>query len=64
MGIILLFYYYRLVLGLVNFKDYIIDYPNSKDYLINFLAMFLEKGIIDEKLVKVYLRCCDIIEKF
>jgi len=48
---------------MVNFKDNIIDYPNSKDYLHRFLNMINEKNIIDENLLKVYQKCCDNMEK-
>jgi hypothetical protein len=58
-----LFYYNRIVLGLVNFKDNIIDYPNSKDYLQKFLNMILEENVIDKQLLKVYQKCCDNLEK-
>jgi hypothetical protein len=51
------------VLGLVNFKDNMIDYPNSKEYLHKFLKMITENNVIDEKLLKVYQRCCDNLEK-
>lgn len=54
---------FSIVLGLVNFKDNIIDYPNSKEYLRKFLQLIKEHQILDEKLLKVYHRCCDNIEK-
>jgi len=53
----------RIVLGMVNFKDNIIDYPNSKDYLQKFLNLIKEKNIMDENLLKVYQKCCDNMEK-
>jgi hypothetical protein len=51
------------VLGMVNFKDNLIDYPCSKDYLNNFLLMIRDKNIIDENLFKVYQIVCDNMEK-
>ncbi len=56
--------FFRITLGLVNFKDNIIDYPNSKDYLQKFLKMIKDKNIIDEKLLEVYKKCCDNLEKY
>jgi hypothetical protein len=52
------------VLGLVNFKDNIIDYPNSKEYLHKFLKQIKNEEIIDDKLLEVYQKCCDNIEKY
>ena len=54
---------FRIVLGLVNFRDNMIDYPNSKTYLKNFLVTITEKEIIDLKLHQVYEKCCENIEK-
>ena len=54
---------FSIVLGLVNFKDNVIDYPNSKEYLQKFLEMIKNENIIDEKLLEVYQKCCDNIEK-
>jgi len=51
-----------IVLGLVNFKDNIIDYPNSKDYLQKFLEKIGNEEIIDEKLLEVYQICCDNLQ--
>ena len=48
---------------MVNFKDNLIDYPCSKDYLNNFLIMIRDKNIIDENLFKVYQIVCDNMEK-
>jgi len=59
-----LFFNFSIVLGLVNFKDNMIDYPNSKTYLKRFLNLIAQKNIIDEKLLIVYEHCCDNIEKF
>ena len=53
----------RIVLGLVNFIDNIIDYPNTKEYLRKFLDLIKINNIMDEKLLKVYQRCCENIEK-
>ena len=53
-----------IVLGLVNFKDNIIDYPNSKEYLSQFLKLITDNKIIDEKLLQVYQKCCDNMEKY
>lgn len=53
-----------IVLGLVNFKDNIIDYPNSKEYLQKFLKLITENKVIDENLLKVYQKCCDNMEKY
>ena len=53
------FYLFSIVLGLVNFKDNLIDYPNSKDYLRRFFLMIKNKQIIDEKLLRVYEKCLD-----
>lgn len=55
--------YYSIVLGLVNFIDNIIDYPNTKEYLRKFLDLVKLNSIMDEKLLKVYQRCCENIEK-
>ena len=56
--------YNRLVLGLVNFKDNAIDYPNSKDYLDKFLNILTENQIIDENLKQVYHKCIDNMGKY
>lgn len=52
-----------IVLGLVNFKNNIIDYPNTKEYFQKFINDIKENNIIDEKLLKVYQRTCDNLEK-
>ena len=52
-----------IVLGLVNFKNNIIDYPNTKEYFQKFINDIKENNIIDEKILKVYQRTCDNLEK-
>jgi len=52
-----------IVLGLVNFIDNIIDYPNTKEYLLKFLELVKLNNIMDEKLLKVYQKCCENIER-
>jgi len=52
-----------IVLGLVNFIDNLVDYPNTKDYLLKFLELIKVNSIMDEKLLKVYQRCCENLEK-
>jgi len=52
-----------IVLGLVNFRDNMIDYPNSKKYLKDFLSEITDKEIIDENLKTVYEKCCNSIEQ-
>lgn len=52
-----------IVLGLVNFKDNITNFPSSKAYLKKFLLKLTELDIIDSNLEKVYETCCDNIEK-
>lgn len=52
-----------IVLGMVNFRDNIVNFPNSKLYLKQFLNLATERKIIDFKLQEVYERCCDNIEK-
>ena len=52
-----------IVLGLVNFKNNIIDYPNTKEYFQKFINLIKENNIIDEKILKVYQRTCDNLEK-
>lgn len=52
-----------IVLGLVNFKDNITNFPSSKAYLKKFLLKLTELDIIDINLEKVYETCCDNIEK-
>jgi hypothetical protein len=47
----------------VNFKDNIIDYPNSKEYLRKIMVLIREKHIIDEKLLQVYQKCTENLEK-
>lgn len=54
---------FRIVLGLVNFKENIIDYPNSKDYLRKIMTAIRENDIFDDKLVRVYQRCIENIER-
>lgn len=49
---------------MVNFKDNIIDYPNSKEYLHKFLNIIKDKNIIDENLLKVYKKGCGNLEKY
>ena len=51
------------MLGLVNFKDNIIDYPNSKEYLNKFLKLLKQEAIIENNLYEVFQQCCDNIEK-
>ena len=53
-----------IVLGLVNFKNNIIDYPNTKEYFQKFINLIKENNVLDEKILKVYQRCCDNMEKF
>ena len=48
-----------IVLGLVNFQENIIDYPKSKDYLQKLLDIVKEKKILDEKILKIYQKCCE-----
>lgn len=57
-------YYYfkmtfRIVLGMVNFKENIIDYPNCKDYFRKFLGLIKSKKVMDGNLLTVYERCCE-----
>lgn len=52
-----------IVLGLVNFQDNIIDYPKSKDYLQKLLDIIKSKNIIDEKILKIYQKCCENMTK-
>ncbi len=52
-----------MVLGLVNFRDNIVNYPSSKTYLKEFLALMTELEIIDDNLKIVFEKCCDNIEK-
>jgi hypothetical protein len=54
---------FRIVLGFVNFKDNIIDYPNSKDYLQKFLNLIKLNNVIDEKLLQVYQKVVDNVGK-
>ena len=53
-----------IVLGLVNFKNNIIDYPNTTDYFQKFINLIKENNILDEKILIVYQRCCDNIKKY
>ena len=53
-----------IVLGLVNFKNNIIDYPNTKEYFQKFINLIKDNNVLDEKILKVYQRCCDNMEKF
>ena len=52
-----------IVLGLVKFKKNIIDYPNTKKYFQNFIDNIKKNKVLDEKILLVYQRCCDSIEK-
>ena len=52
-----------IVLGLVKFKKNIIDYPNTKKYFQNFIDNIKINKVLDEKILIVYQRCCDSIEK-
>ena len=52
-----------LVLGLVNYKDNIIDYPNTKDYFRSFVNCIKDKNILDEKMITVFQRTCDNLDK-
>ena len=52
-----------IVLGLVNFKNNIIDYPNTKEYFQKFINLIKDNNVLDEKILKVYQRCCDNMEK-
>ena len=52
-----------IVLGLVKFKKNIIDYPNTKKYFQNFIDNIKINKVLDEKILMVYQRCCDSIEK-
>ena len=52
-----------IVLGLVKFKKNIIDYPNTKKYFQNFIDNIKVNKVLDEKILIVYQRCCDSIEK-
>ena len=52
-----------IVLGLVKFKKNIIDYPNTKKYFQNFIDSIKKNKVLDEKILLVYQRCCDSIEK-
>ena len=52
-----------IVLGLVKFKKNIIDYPNTKKYFQNFIDNIKRNKVLDEKILIVYQRCCDSIEK-
>ena len=52
-----------IVLGLVKFKKNIIDYPNTKKYFQNFIDNIKKNKVLDEKILIVYQRCCDSIEK-
>lgn len=52
-----------MVLGLVNFKNNVIDYPYTKDYFIKFINAIKENKALDEKLLKVYQRTCDNLVK-
>jgi len=52
-----------IVLGLVKFKKNIIDYPNTKKYFQNFINNIKVNKVLDEKILHVYQRCCDSIEK-
>ena len=53
-----------IVLGLVNFKNNIIDYPNTTDYFQKFINLIKENNILDKKILIVYQRCCDNIKKY
>ncbi|MCQ2819001.1 MAG: MIF4G domain-containing protein [archaeon] len=52
-----------IVLGLVNFKQNIIDYPNSKEYFQSFINLIKENDIMNENILKVYQRTCDNLVK-
>lgn len=52
-----------ICLSLVNFKNNIIDYPNTKEYFQKFINIIKDNKVIDEKIFKVYQRCCDNMEK-
>ena len=52
-----------IVLGLFKFKKNIIDYPNTKKYFQNFIDNIRSNKVLDEKILMVYQRCCDSIEK-
>ena len=52
-----------IVLGLVKFKKNIVDYPNTKKYFQNFIDNIKKYQVLDEKILIVYQRCCDSIEK-
>ena len=52
-----------IVLGLFKFKKNIIDYPNTKKYFQNFIDNIRNNKVLDEKILMVYQRCCDSIEK-
>lgn len=52
-----------MVLGLVNFKNNIIDYPNSKDYFQKFINLIKENEVMNEKILKVFQRTCDNLTK-
>jgi hypothetical protein len=52
-----------IVLGLFKFKKNIIDYPNTKKYFQNFIDNIRSNKVLDEKILMVYQRCCDSIDK-
>jgi len=52
-------YTLRIVLGMVNFTENIIDYPHSKEYFWKFLNLIKTKKAMDIKLISVFERCCD-----
>ena len=52
-----------IVLGLVNFKNNIIDYPNTKEYFQKFINLIKDNNVLDEKILKGYQRCCENMEK-
>ena len=53
-----------IVLGLVNFRDNIINFPCSNEYLKKFLVRISDLSIVDKNLLDVYEKCCDNIERF
>ena len=48
---------------MVNIKETLVDYPNSKQYLKLFLSAITEKEIIDPKLQIVYEKSCEYVQK-
>ena len=52
-----------IVLGLVNFKKNIIDYPNTKKYFQKFIDEIKKNKVLDGSILRVYQRCCDNMEK-